>query len=393
MRLHMSKKKIAFVLTTFTIGGVERSFLDLLRQIDRDRYEVIVFLPDNYGKWTSQLFEECDVRLLKIDNFKTIFFKNIHNYQFYEILRSIFFRFLARLLHKISYRKSYEFFMRSMAKIKEEFDCVIAYQIINDECVLGSLYRIHAPKKIAWSHSDINKTEHIYEKWYGKFDKIFCVSYFSQKSLIDCFPALAKKTEVFHNIIDVDRILLLANQPMDINFKSTSITLLTVARLEKIKGQMIIPTVAKLILNKGYDITWYLIGDGDIREDIICEVKNNLVEENVILLGSKNNPYPYIKYCDIYVQTSIIEGWGLTVSEAKVLQKPIVTTAAGVMSEQIENGINGIIVAENSASALADGILRLIEQPDLMNQFSLQLKNEDVGHYRELKKLYAVFDF
>ena len=69
------KKKIAFVLTTFIVGGVEKSFLDLLDCIDKSRYDVTAFLPDDKGEWTSKLAEKCDIQYLKIEDFKTVFFK------------------------------------------------------------------------------------------------------------------------------------------------------------------------------------------------------------------------------------------------------------------------------------------------------------------------------
>ena len=112
----------------------------------------------------------------------------------------------------------------------------------------------------------------------------------------------------------------------------------------------------------------------------------------MVLLGNRSNPYPYIKACDIYVQTSLTEGWGLTVTEAKILHKPIVTTDAGVMSEQIQTGLNGIIVPDNSPETLANAIGKLIDDPRMRESFVRHLQQEDVCHQGEIEKLYAVFD-
>lgn len=386
------KKRIAFVLTSFVVGGVEKSFLDLLDCIDQEHYEVTVFLPDDKGDWTFKLSEKCNVRYLKMENFKTVFFRQIKQYNFFGALRSLYFRTLSRAFFRIWYRKSSEFFVRSMIQIKEKYDCVVAYQIINDECVLGSLYRIKASKKIVWSHLDLNKTEKLYEHWYNKFDKIFCVSKFSQNAVIQCFPSLKNKTEIFYNVINPLRIEKMAEEEKDIQFDNNCVNIVTVARLAKVKGQTMIPRTAHLLLESGYNIKWYLIGDGELRQEIIKKISEEHVENHVILLGNKNNPYPYIKDCDIYVQTSFVEGWGLTVSEAKVLHKPIVTTEAGVMSEQIENNINGIIVYEPTPTALVKEILKLIEKPELRLKFLEKLQEEDVCHYGEVNKLYKMVE-
>lgn len=386
------KKKIAFVLTTFVVGGVEKSFLDLLDCIDKSRYDVMAFLPDDKGEWTSKLAEKCDIQYLKVEDFKTVFSKQMKQRKFFSAFRSLYFRLLSRVLHRRFYRKSSEYFVRSMIRVKEKYDCVIAYQIINDECVLGTLYRIRASRKIVWSHSDLNKTEKLYEYWYNKFDKIVCVSKFSQNSLIQCFPSLKRKTVLLYNTINAQRIKELSEEEKAVKFDRESINIVTVARLAKVKGQTVIPHTANILLSAGYNVKWYLIGDGELRQEIVEKISEEHVENHVFLLGNKDNPYPYMKDCDIYVQTSVVEGWGLTVNEAKALQKPIVTTEAGVMSEQIDNNVNGIIVYELTPNVLAEAIRKLIDRPELRERFVNRLQEEDVCHYGEINKLYEMFE-
>lgn len=382
------KKKIAFILTTFVVGGVEKSFLDLMDCFDQDMYDVTIFLPDDKGEWTCMLEEKYNVKYLRIEDFKTVFFSQFYSGHIYSAFRSFFYRFLARVNYKKHYRKSTEYFIRSMPRVKEKFDCAVAYQIINDDCILGTLFRINASKKVAWSHSYINKQETIYGQWYNKFDKLFCVSEFARKALTQNFPVLVNKTEVFYNVMNPERILSLSEEPIYEEFCKTTTTIVTIGRLSREKGQYMIPRVVRLLIDAGHFVKWYLIGDGDLREEIQNNIVKEQVQDNVILLGNKNNPYPFVKVCDIYVQTSLIEGWGLTVSEAKILQKPIVTTDAGVMREQIRNGVNGLIVSEPTSEALAAGISKLIEHPELREAFVKQFQCEDVCHNEELKKLY-----
>ncbi len=391
MRKQNRKKKIAFVLTTFVVGGVEKSFLDLLKCIDTEKYDITVFLPDERGEWTSMLKEQCRVRYLPIENYKSVIGSQLKRLLFFGAARSLFFRVLARLNYKNNYRKSTEYFIRSMPRIRERFDCAVAYQIINDECVLSTLYRINAPKKVVWSHAFIHKEEHIYGDWYNKFDRIFCVSDYAKNALTVNFPFLSCKTEVFYNALDSAHIIDFSNEPAP-EITDDTLILVTVGRLSREKGQLLIPKTARLLVNAGYSFKWYLIGDGDLRDEIEAEIQKEHQENNVILLGSRSNPYPYMKACDIYVQTSLVEGWGLTVTEAKILHKPIVTTDAGVMSEQIRTGVNGIIVPDNTPETLASAIGGLIDAPGMRESFVRHLQQEDVCHQGEIEKLYAVFE-
>ena len=163
------------------------------------------------------------------------------------------------------------------------------------------------------------------------------------------FPRLNSKTEVFYNITNPNEIKKMADAyPLELRTCEMQVVLVTVGRISEEKGQTVIPQATRLLLEKGYNIIWYLVGTGPIEIEIEEKIKQHDVANNVVLCGRKDNPYPYIKNCDIYVQTSKTEGWGLTVSEAKILNKPIVTTDAGVMREQIENGINGIITKNDS---------------------------------------------
>lgn len=389
MKKQSQKRRIAFVLTSFVVGGVEKSFLSLLDQIDRTKYDITAFIPDDNGAWTSLLKEKCDVQYLKIESFRTLMRSHLKQTRFLEIFRCLFFRALARMHYKKAYRKSTAYFIRSMPRIKERFDCVIAYQIINDDCVLSSLYRLRAPKKIIWSHAFIRKNEALYGQWYNKFDKIFCVSKFAKNAFVDNFPWLSEKTEVVHNIIDVQQIRNLSDEPVSFTYDPNYTAIVTVGRLSQEKGQLMIPEIAQLLKRAGYKVAWYLIGAGDLKADICKEIAARCVQDSVFLLGSINNPYPYIKACDIYVQTSVFEGWGLTVSEAKVLAKPIVTTDAGVMSEQIQDEINGLLVSDADPNALAQAIARLIDNPALRDTLIQNLRVEDISPANELEKLYS----
>ena len=134
------------------------------------------------------------------------------------------------------------------------------------------------------------------------------------------------------------------------------------------------------------------VGDGEMRSQVEAEIEKYDVKDHVILLGTKLNPYPYIKNCDIYAQPSFSEGWGLTIQEARILQKPIVVTNLPIMHEQICSGKNGLIVDSVTSDALCLGIKKLLAEPTLCDFFSKNLAAEECGNRSEVEKLYVLLE-
>ena len=114
--------------------------------------------------------------------------------------------------------------------------------------------------------------------------------------------------------------------------------ILTVGRISEEKGQQVAIAALKLLLDRGYVLKWYFVGDGDNRD--CCEqlAEEYGIRDNVVFLGVQTNPYGYMKDCDVYVQPSRHEGYCTTVNEAKFLCKPIVCTDVSGSDEMIANG-------------------------------------------------------
>lgn len=388
-------KKIAFVATKFTVGGLEKSLLELIDIIDHNQYEVTVFLPNKDGEWTHLLQEKVNVIILEPESFRFLVKKYLKEFDLIKLLRTLMFRAMAVILSRRNYYKGLKYRVKSMTKYPEHFDAAIAYQVLDEYAITNCLYRIDADKKILWVHQRFNTMRPDLYNWYIDFDKVFCVSEHLKIQTQTMYPKLNDKTEVFYNITNPDKIKKLADElPTELRTCKTQFVLVTVGRLSLEKGQDKIPQVARLLLEKGYSFIWYLVGDGPLETELREKIKQYDVINHVVLCGRKDNPYPYIKNCDIYVQTSQKEGWGLTVSEAKILHKPIVTTYADVMSEQIENGINGIITENDSAEEICKAIELLMVNSDLRKSFVEVLEKQDVSrdNTKELQKLYNLME-
>lgn len=136
----------------------------------------------------------------------------------------------------------------------------------------------------------------------------------------------------------------------------------------------------------GINFKWYVIGEGILKNKFENMIREYKLDDIFIFLGTHQNPYTYLKQCNIYVQPSRYEGYGLAIAEARILQKPIVATNFTVVHNQLINGQNGIIVNMNSEDVYK-GIKQLIENDYLRNNICFRLRNEKVGTEKEIYKV------
>lgn len=391
----MGTKKIAIIMSDMIVGGIEKELIAFLNVLDYEKYVVTVYLKDCSGVLTKQINSNVLVRYWenKRNNTREYIKQQFEEFRIIPLCLGIYNRLMARK-YKASWELSSWYSGRCLPLLDEKkYDCVIAFNEGQIDVVANALYCIRATKKILWVHGKIDwpaQTLKHQEYEYSKFDCIYCVSPTVQKWFDETFPKLNQKTKVMHNLINENEILKMAEEDTDEVINSISI--LTVGRLRVEKGQDMIPQAARILLDRGYNFTWYLVGDGELRKDIEKEIEKYDVGGCVVLLGTKVNPYPYMKKCDIYVQTSLIEGWGLTVQEAKLLKKPIVITPDPALSEQIRHGENGVIAEEISPEAISESIIMLLERPELINKFCTTLQNEKYQNFEELELFYNFID-
>ena len=164
--------------------------------------------------------------------------------------------------------------------------------------------------------------------------------------------------------------------------------LLSIGRFCTAKNYDNVPEITRLMAESGVvDLKWYIIGYGGDEALIRQKIKEAGMEEHVILLGKKENPYPYIKACDIYVQPSRYEGKSVTVREAQMLCKPVVVTAYPTASSQIRDGIDGVIVPLDN-DGCAKGLAQFIADKALQERIVHYLKTHDYANATEVEKIY-----
>ena len=232
--------------------------------------------------------------------------------------------------------------------------------------------------------------------WYmANNDYIISISDAISNQFLNTFPTLANKIKVIENIISPLYVREQANAfdtmpellPIEVN--KPIIKLLSIGRFTNQKNFDNVPDICRRIIEKGYDIKWFLIGFGS-KEALIREmIAEAGMQDHVIILGKRTNPYPYIKACDIYVQPSRYEGKSITVREAQILCKPVVITNYPSAQSQIKNGMDGVICDMDNAS-VAEAIIELIKDKDKQKSIVNYLETHDYGFESEVNKIYQI---
>ncbi|MDD6633816.1 MAG: glycosyltransferase [Ruminococcus sp.] len=234
--------------------------------------------------------------------------------------------------------------------LEKEYDVAISYTSIIEYLTWIVNEKVNAKKRIGWIHFDIRKIHFNHDfllKLHKNMEKIYVVSNEGLQAFVSEFPVLKEKCELKYNVIDKTQILTKSTEKTELIKQDGVITILTLGRLSSEKGQDIIPDIALKLKETGKEFKWYIIGDGSLRTIIEEKISELNLEDCVILLGTKPNPYPYLKQADIYVQTSIHEGYCITLAEAKLFGMPIVSTDFAGAREQLDEIENGFVVKRN----------------------------------------------
>lgn len=353
-------KRILFINEHLYAGGVERSLVDILRHFDYDNYDVDLLLLNGEGDYINELPSKVNLILRNIDNaygpLKQVIFNNIKTYNWFGIKYRI-----ALLATRFCKSKAYKFLAHILG-INKTYDTAIAYRIGPSADIIA--YGVNTPQKICWWHHGAICTDHPIQSWldvWQHFDKIVAVSQGVKDMLIEQRATLSNKITVIPNMVDVEQICRMGDSEVDPYSDDGSLKFVTVGRIVVEKHiENVVEAAVRLRADGRLKFKWYVVGDGELYDDIAKRISEANIEEQVILCGRQANPYPYIKYADMMVHTSHIESQGLVIQEAMALGTPCVVTRSVGPSEFIIDGENGIMV-EPTVDSLIEGIYRLAE--------------------------------
>lgn len=375
-------KNIVFVIESLHLGGAEKSLVTLLQNLDYTKYsvDVITFQEGVFFKDSLPIqINHTVVSLPQISYLDRLQYwirrklkSNIHSAQLFWTLIS-----------------------KYCKPINKHYDIAIAYNQGLATYFVGGF--ISSDKKYAWVNTDYIIAGYQMDLDYPiyiKFDKIIAVSPETKKSIEDALVNIHKTLEIdiIKDISDDPIIKAKAALPPEINFNKDIINILSVGRLVAAKGFDLAIEACKILIDKQYNVNWYIIGEGGERASLEKLIDDKNLNQYFFLLGASTNPYPYMKACDVYVQTSLFEGLGLTVIEASILQKPIVCTNFPTAFGILENEKTGLIV-EMTPQSIASQIQRLINDQELKNRLIdnlSQVKNTDKKESLEkIKQLFS----
>lgn len=386
------KKNILIVTRQMVAGGIEKSIINMIRMIPMDQYNIHLHVMHRGGEFETEVPNGTIVKCIYGDYKTTIEKVCIHFYrlQFKEVFNTILYS-LLRKFTKSEFKKQL-FELKLVEKDINEYDIAIANHVPASFPVMYIANNIKAKKKVAWLHSDVSLYKNhidLYQKYYEKYDHIFSVSKENMHKFNSFYPHLANKTDTFYNLIIQNELELQALDGNTFNDNYDGIRILTIGRLCDQKGQMIIPSVAKKLVENGYQFKWYCIGDGELRDNINSNIIELNVSENVILLGSIANPYKYLQDCHVYIQPSTHECYCTTVTEAKCFNKPMIITDVNGSKEQVDNGENGLIINYN-VNEIFDALCMLIDNTNIREKFTNNLKKVEINTSNEILKLLSI---
>ena len=385
------------------LGGAERALLGLLNAFDTDRVDVDLFINQHTGEFMPLIPAKINLLPEKRG------YNAIERPMKQILMEGQLGLFYSRLKAKRRHAKYYQTLTGDAKKMDNsifqyvadevqsflpslkylgEYDLAISY-VTPHNIVLN---KVAAKKRIAWIHTDYSTIHVNVEKelpvWSG-YDYIASISPDCTRSFLTKFSSLKEKIFEIENILlpdfvrgQADLLEVNAEMPQD------GIKLLSIGRYSTAKNYDNVPDIARRIHEAGITgFHWYIIGYGGEEELIRQKIEESGMQDYVILLGKKENPYPYIKACDLYVQPSRFEGKSVTVREAQILCKPVIVTNYPTAPSQIKNGVDGIIVPMNNESC-ARGIIDAIQNKKLLERIKDYLSAHDYGNELEVEKIY-----
>lgn len=335
------KKSLIIYMPKLSFGGMEQSLINLLNMSDITKdYNVTLFLVYTKDKeYLRQLPKNINIHLINKKKWNT--------------LNKIF----------TSFKLFYE-----LIKVKfiSKYDIAISYSHHHE--ILSKLALSSSDNTICFIHADLDKSrtkEEVYKLNkkinFLKYKKIICVSQCAKKSFVKLFPDFNGKVFVANNYVNEKNIISKSKEKITDILKDKIITFIHSARHEEESKKISrIIISSKKLVEEGYKFRVILLGDGESHKMYKEMIYVNNLQDNILLIGSRVNPYPYYKLADALLLTSDYEGYGIVTDEARVLNIPIISTDVGDSKEILNEGYG--ILCDNSIDGVYKGMKRFLDK-------------------------------
>lgn len=392
----MNKKKILFVIESLIAAGAEKSLITFLSLLDYNKFEVDLQLFSYGGEFERYVPDEVNLlppmeytRFLDkstLTQFLTLDLKKIRARWSYSLAIR-----WSKTFHADKARLYWKYVSNCIPMNGKKYDVAIGYAQGLPTFYIAEKTR--ADVRLSWVNvsyrlAGINKAYQY--KFYQRIDHIVTVSDSAHKVFQEVYPEFADKMTVIWDIQDPIFMQRMASEKPEKSIAKDTPSILTIARLNKPqKGYDITLDACRILKERGVDFKWYALGRGEYKPEMERYIEEHGLKDTFIMLGVTPNPYPYIKDCTLYVQTSRHEGYGLSIAEARILNKPVVTTEFDAVWNQMVQGENGLVVPQDPV-AVADAIERLLNDKQLYNHIVEYQKQEKKGNIEEIEKFYKL---
>ena len=353
-------KKVLFLIGSLEGGGAEKTLTDLVGNLDKTKYDITVVSIKHKGIYIDEIKKHAHYKALL----------NIYKKEGHLI------DFLSNKIMKIMNRLPGKFLYKLF--IHEVYDVEIAYlEGMSTKIISGSNNKLS--KKYAWVHTDLQthswstvsyKNLADEKECYEKFDDIFCVSSDVRDSFEEKYSVTAA---VQLNVLDELNIIEKSKQQVADCGSANTFRIITVGRFVAQKAYDRLLRVHKKLMDNGFVHELLIVGDGDQRELLTDYVKANDLGKSVRMVGFQPNPYQYMNLSDLFVCSSITEGYSTVATEAVILGLPVVTTNCAGMNDLLGDSVYGIIT-ENSEEALYEGLKRMLSDGELYKHYKQKAK-------------------
>lgn len=355
-------KRILFLIESLSGGGAEKVLSVLLKHIDKTKFNITLCTIVDTGIYAAEV--------KKYVNYTSV----LGNPQKKGVLGKILYKILYLLIYRILPTQ-----LIYILFIPKKNDIEIAF--VEGFCTkILSHSTNKKAKKIAWVHTDLinnhwitsvykNKQEE--KKSYQRYDKIIGVSNTATNAINQLYNV--NNAITLYNPIENNNIIKKANVSVTLPSKTHSIRMVTVGRFVPQKAYDRLLRIVNRIYENGYSIELWILGDGEQRPMLEEYIHTHSLNEIVTLWGFQKNPYPYLKHSDIFVCSSVSEGYSTAVTEALILELPVITTACSGMDELLLNGKCGLIT-NNTEEDLYLGIKKCLDHPDILSTYKTQIK-------------------
>ena len=386
-------KKILIVMPSLYNGGAERSLVNMLIELPPEKYDIDLLLLKKTGMFLKQIPSNVNV-LDTPKDVRRLYSKLTQSGIAFPIV--VLGNIISRLFTSNSRERRgmrWKYFYGPMIKpLEKHYDVALAY--ISGEILYFVDEKVSADRKIVWIHNDYRSAMHPKKYDYlhlKNMDAIVSISDSCVQILLEEFPEFSDKIYKLENITSSVGIRKRSEEFFPNEFKIDALKILSIGRLHEQQGFDLAIKAAANLKERNIKFLWLVIGTGELHEELENQIKSEGLQDYFELIGARENPYCYIKHCDIFVQPSRYEGKSVVLDEAKIIGAPIVVSAYPTINDQLVDGKEGIVV-NPTAEGIAEGIQHLATHPKECEKLKNNLLSNEYGNISEINKYIKIIE-